>query len=143
MNNELEAPTFFRLANSTLGEGVGQEAAKDAPAGAALPSPRTIPFPIHFIKSSCFRVVHASGAWYGGDSQKNLHLTFFNERTPIPKKTVLNLNEQGVVVGEDLSQRVLKEGVIRELEVDVVLSIPAAVEFYKTLGENLKSLKAI
>lgn len=56
---------------------------------------------------------------------------------------VVNLNEQGMAVSEDLSQRESKEGIIRELEVDVVVSIPSAVEFYRTLGENLKALKAI
>ena len=115
---------------------------KDTTANAG-PVQRTIQMPVHFIKSPSFRVVHASGVWYGGDSQQNLHLTFFNERTPIPKKLVLNLDEQGMVVGEDLSKRDSKEGVIREVEVDIILSIPSAVEFYRTLGENLKVVKAI
>jgi hypothetical protein len=140
----VKEPPIQRLpTNSARSESLGEAAPKDAPADLALSSTRTIPFPIHFIKSSCFRVVHASGAWYGGDSQKNLHLTFFNERTPIPKKVVVNLNEQGMVVGEDLSERITKEGAVREMEVDIVFSIPSAVEFYKTLGENLKALKAI
>jgi hypothetical protein len=104
---------------------------------------RTIPLQIHFIKGSNFRVVYASGAWFGGDAQQNIHLTFFNERTPIPQRLILNLNEQGTVVGEDTSKRVSKEGVIREMEVDVVFSVPSAVEFYRALGENLKALKAI
>ncbi len=141
MSNELE--TVHRLAAGTRSESLEGVAAQDTSVEMGAPSTRTIPFSIHFIKSSSFRVVPASGAWYGGDSQRNLHLTFFNERTPIPNKTVVNLNEQGAVVGEDLSKRVSKEGVIRELEVDVVLSIPAAVDFYKTLGENLKALNAI
>jgi hypothetical protein len=102
-----------------------------------------IQLPIHFIKSSHFRVIHASGVWYGGDAQQNLHLSFFNERSPIPRKVVLNLNDQGAVLGEDASKREIKEGYVREVEVDIILSIPSAVEFYKTLGENLKTLKAI
>ncbi len=56
---------------------------------------------------------------------------------------VFNLNEQGLIVSEDESKRDVKEGVIREVEMDVVFSIPAAVEFHRTLGENLKALKAI
>jgi hypothetical protein len=99
--------------------------------------------PIHFIKSSQFRVVHASGVWYGGDAQQNIHMTFFNERSPIPQKMVLNLNQQGFVLGEDESQREIKKGFVREMEVDVIFSISSAVEFYKTLGDNLKALKAI
>jgi len=98
--------------------------------------------PIHFIKSMCFRVVHANGVWYGGDNQGNLHLTFFNERNPIPKKLVFNLNEHGAIVGEDASQRDSKEGVVREMEVDVVMSPQVAHELYMSLGENLKSWQA-
>ena len=96
---------------------------------------------IHFVKSSQFRVVHASGVWYGGDAQQNLHLTFFNERNPIPKKLVLLLNDQGMIVGDDPSEREAKEGIVREMEVDVILSFQAAVELHKTLGDNLKAIQ--
>lgn len=104
---------------------------------------RVIQLPIHFIKSPSFRVIHASGVWYGGDAERNIHLSFFNERTPIPKKIVINVNENGEVLSEATSQRDTKEGVIREIEVDIIFSVHSAIEFYKTLGENLKALKAI
>lgn len=99
--------------------------------------------PIHFIKSSHFRVIHASGVWYGGDAQQNLHLTFFNERNPIPKLLVVDLNKEGEILGEDLSKRESKQGIIREMEVDVILSLPAALELHKTLGENLKAIQEV
>lgn len=102
-----------------------------------------VQLPIHFIKSTCFRVVHANGVWYGGDNQGNLHLTFFNERNPIPQKVVVNVDEHGSVVGEDLSQRNSKQGIVREMEVDVVLSFQVAQELYLTLGENLKAIQAV
>ncbi len=86
-------------------------------------------------------MIHANGVWYGGDSQQNMHLTFYNERTPIPRKLVLKINEQGLVVGEEEAQRETKAGVVREMEVDIVFSIQAAIEFYKTLGENLKAIQ--
>ena len=130
-------------ANDARSKNMGESILKDAPANVGALPKTPIPLKVHFIKSSCFRVVHASGAWYGGDGQGNLHLTIFNERTAIPRMTVVNLDEQGQVLGEDLSQRLSKEGVIRELEVDIVFSIPSAVQFYRTLGENLKALKAI
>jgi hypothetical protein len=104
------------------------------------PSSGVSKMPIHFIKSSQFRVVHATGVWYGGDSQQNLHLTFFNERTPIPKKVILILNQQGLIVSEDESQREAKQGVVREMEVDIVLSVQAALDLHKTLGDNLRAI---
>ena len=99
-----------------------------------------IHLPIHFEKSSQFRVIHASGVWFGGDAQQNLHLTFFNERSPIPKRIVLNINQEGIIVAEDESQRDSKVGVVREMEVDVILSMQAALELHKALGDNLKVL---
>lgn len=97
--------------------------------------------PVHFIKSTYFRVVHANGVWYSGDNQSNLHLTFFNERNPIPKLVVVNLDDRGAVAGEDESKRETKKGIVREMEVDVVLSLQAATELYHTLGDNLRAIQ--
>ena len=117
----------------------------DTKSAETIGSSTVVPLPkaldVNFIKSSQFRVIHASGVWYGGDAQKNLHLTFFNERSAIPRKIVLNLNEKGEIVGEDASQRDSKEGIIREMEVDVILSFQAAMELYNSLGENLKVIQ--
>lgn len=110
---------------------------------AANDVPTRLQMPVHFIKSSCFRVVHANGVWYGGDNQSNLHLTFFNERNPIPKKVVVNVDERGAVIGEEVSQRISKQGIVREMEVDVVLSLQVAQELYMTLGENLKAFQSV
>ena len=144
MISEANVPSVTRAAaNDAPSKNMGETILQDPSGTVGASQKPPIQLKVHFIKSSCFRVVHASGAWYGGDGQGNLHLTIFNERTAIPKMTVVNLNEQGLVLGEDLSQRMSREGVIRELEVDIVFSIPSAVEFYRTLGENLKALKAI
>lgn len=98
---------------------------------------------VHFVKGTCFRVVHANGVWYGGDNQGNLHLTFFNERSPLPKMVIVNLDERGMVVGEDVSKRDSKQGIVREMEVDIVLSLQVAVDLYQSLGENIKAIQAI
>jgi hypothetical protein len=98
---------------------------------------------IHFLKGNGFRVVHITGAWFGADPEGNLHLTFFNDRAPIPKKIVLNVNEDGVSTGEIPSKRESKQGIVRELEFDVVLSLQAASRLHESLGENLEAMKRI
>jgi hypothetical protein len=95
--------------------------------------------PVHFIKSNFFRVVHAGGAWFGGDGHGNLHLTFFNERTAIPESVKLSMDEKGNVLGE--TYRESKTGIVRELEVDIVFTFNDAVAFYQALGENIKSIQ--
>ncbi|MGH7971788.1 MAG: hypothetical protein ACREIC_24000 [Limisphaerales bacterium] len=112
-----------------------------AHASATVPAGVQQQLVFHFIKSTQFRVVYANGAWFGGDAQHNIHLTFYNERSPIPKKYVVNLDSSGVIVSEDESQREVKEGLIRELEIDVVLSIDSAIQFHQMLGMNLESLR--
>jgi hypothetical protein len=114
------------------------------PPGAAKGTPiARFQLPVHFIKSTSFRVIHANGVWYGGDNQRNLHLTFFNERNPLPKMMVVNLDENGAVLGEDESKRESKQGIVREMEVDIVLSLQVAMDLYKTLGENLKAIEEV
>jgi hypothetical protein len=114
---------------------------KDAPTATTTPTVK-FQLPVHFIKGTCFRVVHANGVWYGGDNQGNVHMTFFNERSPIPKMMVINLDGSGHVIGEDESKRETKNGIVREMEVDIVLSLQVAMELHQTLGENLKSIQA-
>jgi hypothetical protein len=144
MITEPPTPSAQKAAtNSTQSKNMGETTLKDAPAlTGALPK-HTTPLTFHFIKSSDFRVIHASGVWYGADPQQNLRLTFYNERQPLPDKVVININEQGLMVNEDESKREIRDGIVREMEVDIVLSMAAAVDFYKSFGENLKAMKAI
>jgi hypothetical protein len=51
------------------------------------------------------------------------------------------VNDKGIILHEDMTKRESKEGFVREMEVDVILSLQAAIEFHKTLGENLKAIQ--
>jgi hypothetical protein len=96
--------------------------------------------PVHLIKGSNFRVIHADGVWFGGSPYGGMHLTFYSERFPIPKKLVLRFDQAGQAV-EDESKRESKEGFIREMEVDIVLSPEAAMALYESLSVNLKIMR--
>jgi len=84
-------------------------------------------------------VAHANGVWFGSDPQGNLHLTFYSERTPIPKTMVLKLSDQGQIIGEDETKREGKQGIVREMEIDIVMSPDAASAFYEMFGQNIKT----
>ena len=103
----------------------------------AVPIPPEIP--IHFIKGTQFRVAHASGVWFGADPHGNFHLTFYTDRTPIPKTITMKVNEQGQLIGENVAKRESKEGIVREMEIDIVMSIPALQAFHDMLGQNLQA----
>ena len=83
----------------------------------------------HYIKGQYFRVIHADGA-YGGTTQRGyLHATFFNERKAIPRE----------MIGGDVVDT--RGGIVRELEVDVVMDINTAVEFHRWLTRHLETLR--
>ena len=104
----------------------------------ALPTEIPSELPIHFIKGNHFRVVHASGVWFGADPQGNVHLTFYNERTAIPQKIIIKIDQAtGLFTGEDESKRESKEGIVREMEVDIILSPIVAQGIFKKLQENI------
>jgi hypothetical protein len=94
---------------------------------------------IHFIKGTQFRVAPANGAWFGADPQGNFHLTFYSERTPLPTKIIVKLNENGQFMEEDFSKRESRDGIVREMEVDIVMSIAAAQGVHQLLGQNLQT----
>lgn len=95
--------------------------------------------PIHFIKGNQFRVAHANGAWFGADPQGNFHLTFYSERAPIPTKIFVKLNKNGQLMEEDVSKREGKQGLVREMEIDIVMPIAAAQGLLQLLDQNVKT----
>jgi hypothetical protein len=107
------------------------------PSGPKIPSE----LPVHFVKTGGFRVVHADGAWLSANSFGCFYLTFYSEHTPVPKKIVVKLNEQGNAIDEDFSRREVLDGLTREVEVEVALTIPAALQLVNVLSTNLQNMK--
>ena len=97
--------------------------------------PATVKF--HSIKSTQFRVVQSDGAWCSVNPQDLIHLIFFNERHPVPQEAVYEVTKDGLLGKELLDRRKVKDGYIRELEVDVVLTKPKATDLYHWLGACL------
>lgn len=83
----------------------------------------------HYVKSSTFRVVHADGVW-GGVAPRGgaVNLAFWSERHPIPQKVVHELDSGGKLGREIRSKREVRDGLIREVDFEVVLSIDNAKE---------------
>lgn len=122
------ASTVFLNGNTNM----NAEIPKSLPEG-------TFQLPVHFVKSNYFRVIHTVGAWFGGDGHGNIHMSFYNERTAIPKSLVLTIDQSGSPVAE--SNRESKQGFVREMEVDIVITYQDALALHSALGENLKSIQ--
>lgn len=95
----------------------------------------------HYIKSNHFRVVYATGAYGGlGPSGTNIHVSFYNDRHPVPQQLMHVLNKDGTLGAEVPEGRVSKDGIVREVEADVVMDLPAAIALRDWLSRKLKEV---
>jgi hypothetical protein len=93
-----------------------------------------------FIKSTFFRVVHVDGVYGGPTGQGNIAMTVFSERGPIPKQVVHPITGEGI--GEELKdERVSRDAIVREAEVCMMLTLPAAESMRAWLDQHIKGLK--
>lgn len=96
-----------------------------------------------YIKSQFFRVIHADGVLGGGGPRRNIQLNFFNERLPIPQREVYSLTKEHKLGAEQTEYRVARAGVVREVEVGVVMELPVAKELLKWLTVAIQSVEAM
>lgn len=79
-----------------------------------------------YLKSPHFRVIRADGAIGSITPNGHIHFALFSERPAIPLHIVHELNPDGSL-GEQLpNATVSKGGIVREMEVDVFLTIESA-----------------
>lgn len=102
----------------------------------------TIPSVINFnyIKSSCFRVVHCDGVIGAPTPQANITASIFSERVPIPQQVALKVDSTGHLGAEIKERRIQREGIVREVEVELVMSVEVAKQFSDWLLANIKAV---
>lgn len=69
-------------------------------------------------------------------------MAVFSERHPIPKKTVMEIIEGGPLK-EVHSERETRDALIREVDADLVMSLPTAMVIHKWLGDKIKELESL
>ena len=92
-----------------------------------------------YEKSNFFRVIHADGAYGGSTPLGDIHMAFYNERHPIPKVTALALDDSKPLGAEVIKDR--KEGIFREVEVDVVMNLNVALAIRSWLDSKMEALR--
>ena len=79
-----------------------------------------------YLRSHHFRVIRADGAIGSITPNGHIHFALFNERPAIPRRIVHEFNADGSL-GELLpNETVSQGGIVREMEVDVFLTIETA-----------------
>lgn len=96
-----------------------------------------------YRKGRYFRVIHVDGA-HGGISpdSSSIVMSVFNERKPIPKKEIYDIDEAGGLRSPP-KVREQRIGIFREVEASLVMDYPTARMVYLWLGERLKQQEAV
>lgn len=95
----------------------------------------------NFIKSNYFRVIHLDGAYGGLTPNRYIHMTVYSERMAIPRETQRELLQDGTLGKESVIDT--KEGVVRELEADLIFGELEAIALRDWLNEKIEALKEI
>ncbi len=95
----------------------------------------------HYIKATDFRTVHVDGAIGGLTTKGFLHVSLFCERAAIPKKTTFNLLPDGHLGEEVVEKRESKEGIVRQMEVDLIMNEETARDLRNWLDQSLEEFE--
>jgi hypothetical protein len=68
-------------------------------------------------------------------------MSFYSERHPIPRILTHEVTREGVVGSE--SSRDIRDGIVREVEVEVVMDLQMARDVVKWLQEHIATLENI
>lgn len=100
------------------------------------PSPNSAENPpdvrIHYIKGNQFRVIRVDGALGAPSPCGDIHMALYNERFPIPIQTIHRIGPDGTV-DRHPQEAVAREGLVREVEADLVFSPKVARALAKWL----------
>lgn len=79
-----------------------------------------------YIKSQAFRVIRADGAIGGITPNGHIHMALFSERQAIPRRIVTKVNPDGTLGDQVPEQTESRNSIVREMDVDVIMTVDAA-----------------
>lgn len=100
-------------------------------------------FQFDYLKSQYFRVIHADGAIGGVTPSGFIHFALYSERAAIPTQITHLIKPDGSL-GDTVTEKTVARGtIVREMDVDVILSVPVAESLQKWLGEKIEEAKTL
>lgn len=95
-----------------------------------------------YIKSRQFRVIHIDGAMGGLTPSGLLHVGFYSERPAFPQRIVHEVTSEGQL-GDLRTQDTISRGsIVRELDVDAVMTIATAKSLRDWLSQRIDEAAA-
>ena len=95
----------------------------------------------HYIKSQGFRVMHVDGIIGGLTPQGYIHMAIFSERPAIPQRMVHSFTPEAGLGNAIPSETVGKEGIVREVDADLILNLSTAKNLHSWLGGRIQELE--
>ncbi|MGR3317361.1 MAG: hypothetical protein ACUZ8O_02615 [Candidatus Anammoxibacter sp.] len=93
---------------------------------------------MHYIKGVDYRSIHVDGAFGGITNKGFLHISLFAERIAIPQQVTYKISPDGLLGDEVIEKRKGKKGVVRQLEIDLMMNEDTARDFRVWLDEKLE-----
>ena len=103
------------------------------------PLPKEITF--HYIKANDFKTAFATGIFGGITVNGKLNIDFYTERIAIPDSQTIEVINRTTLGEPIIDKTVSKKGVIREVQVGVLMDIEAAKLLAKWINETLEKLQ--
>lgn len=75
-----------------------------------------------YIKANSFRVIHVDGAIGGLTPSRLVHAALYSERSAIPQRIVHEVAPDGTLGARIDAQTLARTGIVREVEIDVIMS---------------------
>lgn len=91
-----------------------------------------------YLKSPFFRVIRADGAIGSITPNGHIHFALYSERPAIPRHIVHELDVDGRLGREVPNETVSRGGIVREMEVDVFLTVETAENIKQWLDGKIK-----
>ena len=90
-----------------------------------------------YLKSHHFRVIRADGAIGSVTPNGHIHCALYSERPAIPRHTVHEIQSDGKLGNEVTGETVSRGGIVREMEVDVFLTVDVAKSLVQWLEDKI------
>jgi len=94
-----------------------------------------------FVRSMQFRSVYVDGVTGGLTPSGHIHMTFFSERPPLPRRQTYKLNSDGSL-GSEVPENLPREPIVRDMQVDILMTIHGAESLKNWLDHYIRNLKA-
>ena len=100
--------------------------------------PESITF--HYLKAQNFRTIHADGVIGNITPAGYIHMAVYSERPAIPQEMIQKVNPDGTL-GEVIPEKtIVRDGIVREMDMDVLMSVAVAKNIKSWLEDKIKDI---